>query len=72
MTDKLFDRATYDRAVKIVRDNDRASTSFLQRKMKVGYNVAAAIMGQMEKRGVVTPPSHTGKREVTKPETNHD
>jgi len=54
----------YDDALKIVQTEKKASTSFLQRKLQIGYNRAARIIDQMENSGVVTKANHTGKREV--------
>ncbi len=54
----------YNKAVALVMREGKASTSFLQRHLGVGYNKAAKIMEQMEKNGVVGPANHVGKREV--------
>ena len=54
----------YNRAIEIVQLEGRASTSFIQRSLKIGYNRAANIMDQMEKEGVVSKPNHVGKREI--------
>ncbi|NWG46948.1 MAG: DNA translocase FtsK 4TM domain-containing protein [Alphaproteobacteria bacterium] len=54
----------YDRAVAIVARDRKASTSYVQRKLQIGYNRAARLMEQMEEQGVVSPPNHSGKREV--------
>jgi S-DNA-T family DNA segregation ATPase FtsK/SpoIIIE len=54
----------YEQAVAIVRKDQRASTSYLQRMMNLPYIRAAEIMDAMEKNGVVTAPNHVGKREV--------
>lgn len=56
--------ARYEEAVRIVADTQRCSTSWLQRKMTVGYNRAAKIVEMMEKRGVVGPPNGAKDREV--------
>ncbi|HAM46904.1 MAG TPA: cell division protein FtsK, partial [Alphaproteobacteria bacterium] len=58
------DSALYDRAVAMVAQQGRASTSLIQRHLRIGYNRAARIMEQMEEQGVVSPPNHAGKREV--------
>ena len=42
----------------------KASTSFLQRKLQIGYNRAARIMEMMEKEGIVSQANHVGKREI--------
>ncbi|RYZ02605.1 MAG: DNA translocase FtsK [Myxococcales bacterium] len=54
----------YDEAVRIVGETQRCSTSWLQRKMTIGYNRAAKIVEMMEKRGVVGPPNGAKDREV--------
>ena len=54
----------YESAIKIIQTEKKASTSFLQRKLQIGYNRAARIMEQMEEKGVVSKANHTGKREV--------
>ena len=54
----------YETAIKIVQTEKKASTSFLQRKLQIGYNRAARIIDQMENNGIVSKANHTGKREV--------
>ncbi|TNE59763.1 MAG: DNA translocase FtsK [Alphaproteobacteria bacterium] len=54
----------YDRAVAIVAQDGKASTSYIQRKLQIGYNRAARIIEQMEEEGVVGPANHAGKREI--------
>jgi DNA segregation ATPase FtsK/SpoIIIE, S-DNA-T family len=54
----------YDRAVAIVLRDKKCSTSYIQRRLSVGYNKAASLVEQMEKEGVVSPPNHSGKREI--------
>jgi S-DNA-T family DNA segregation ATPase FtsK/SpoIIIE len=54
----------YDQAVALVLRERRASTSFIQRHLQIGYNRAARIMDQMEAEGVVSQANHAGKREV--------
>lgn len=54
----------YDRAVAIVARERKASTSFIQRHLQIGYNRAARIIEEMEKQGVIGPANHVGKREV--------
>ena len=54
----------YEKAVEIIKTEGRASTSFLQRKLQIGYNRAARIMETMEKEGVVGQANHVGKREI--------
>lgn len=56
--------ALYDMAVDIVQREGKASTSFLQRALKLGYNRAADLIDRMEKEGVVSAANHVGKREV--------
>jgi S-DNA-T family DNA segregation ATPase FtsK/SpoIIIE len=54
----------YFKAVNIIKTEGKASTSFLQRKLQIGYNRAARIMETMEKEGVVGQANHVGKREI--------
>ena len=54
----------YESALKIIKAEKKASTSFLQRKLQIGYNRAARIIDQMENNGIVSKANHTGKREV--------
>ncbi|MCB1557004.1 MAG: hypothetical protein KDJ15_06785, partial [Alphaproteobacteria bacterium] len=54
----------YDQAVAIVAREGKASTSFIQRHLQIGYNRAARIIEEMERQGVVSKASPTGKREV--------
>ena len=54
----------YNDALEIVKSEGKASTSFLQRKLQIGYNRAARIIDMMEERGVVSKANHVGKREV--------
>ncbi len=54
----------YDRAVELVCRERKASTSFVQRHLQIGYNRAARIIDQMEKEGVIGAANHVGKREV--------
>ena len=54
----------YDMAVDLVQREGKASTSFLQRHLKLGYNRAATLIEQMEREGVVSAANHVGKREV--------
>ena len=56
----------YNEALEIVKSERKASTSFLQRKLQIGYNRAARIIDQMELNGEVTKANHVGKREVLK------
>jgi S-DNA-T family DNA segregation ATPase FtsK/SpoIIIE len=54
----------FDQAVAIVTQDRRASTSYLQRRLKIGYNRAATLMERLEDAGVVSEANHAGKREV--------
>ena len=54
----------YNKAVDIIKTEGKASTSFLQRKLQIGYNRAARIMEMMEKEGIVGQANHVGKREI--------
>jgi S-DNA-T family DNA segregation ATPase FtsK/SpoIIIE len=54
----------YDRAVNIVLRDRKASTSYIQRRLSIGYNRAASIIERMEKEGVVGPANHAGKRDI--------
>ena len=54
----------YIKAVDIIKSEGKASTSFLQRKLQIGYNRAARIMEMMEKEGIVGQANHVGKREI--------
>ena len=51
-------------ALEIIRSEGKASTSFLQRKLQIGYNRAARIIDMMEADGVVSKANHVGKRDV--------
>jgi S-DNA-T family DNA segregation ATPase FtsK/SpoIIIE len=54
----------YQEAVDLVLRENKVSTSFIQRHFSIGYNSAAKIVDTMEKRGVISAPNHTGKREI--------
>ena len=54
----------YSEALSIIKSEGKASTSFLQRKLQIGYNRAARIIDMMEDKGVVSKANHVGKREV--------
>ncbi len=54
----------YNQAVQIIKTEGKASTSFLQRKLQIGYNRAARIIDAMEEKGIVSKANHVGKREV--------
>ena len=54
----------YSQALDIIKSEGKASTSFLQRKLQIGYNRAARIIDMMEEKGIVSKANHVGKREV--------
>ena len=54
----------YKNAIELVKSEGKASTSFLQRKLQIGYNRAARIIDMMEDNGIVSKANHVGKREV--------
>ena len=54
----------YQSALEIIRSEGKASTSFLQRKLQIGYNRAARIIDMMETDGIVSKANHVGKRDV--------
>ena len=56
----------YQSALQLVKNERKASTSFLQRKLQIGYNRAARIIDMMEENGVVSKANHVGKREILK------
>jgi S-DNA-T family DNA segregation ATPase FtsK/SpoIIIE len=58
------DDELYRQAVQIVRTDKKASTSYIQRKLRLGYNRAAMLIERMEDEGVVTPPDRVGRRTV--------
>ncbi|SFO93819.1 DNA translocase FtsK [Tranquillimonas alkanivorans] len=60
--------ALYDQAVAIVIKDRKCSTSYIQRKLAIGYNKAARLVEQMEDQGVVSSANHVGKREILVPE----
>ncbi len=62
----------YQQAVAIVRRDQKASTSYIQRRLQIGYNRAASIMERMEAEGVVGQPNHAGKREILIGEGEHE
>jgi S-DNA-T family DNA segregation ATPase FtsK/SpoIIIE len=59
-----LDDTLYDQAVAIVAKDRKCSTSYIQRKLGIGYNKAAKLVEQMEEHSVVTPANHVGKREI--------
>nr|WP_073053113.1 DNA translocase FtsK [Kaistia soli] len=54
----------YDKAVAVVLRDRKASTSYIQRRLSIGYNRAASLIERMEKEGLVGPANHAGKREI--------
>lgn len=61
----------YDTAVALVASEQKASTSFIQRHLSIGYNRAAKIVDQMEKEGVISSANHVGKRDVLVPQRDY-
>jgi S-DNA-T family DNA segregation ATPase FtsK/SpoIIIE len=57
----------YDQAVAVVLRDGKASTSYIQRRLGIGYNRAASLIERMEKEGIVGPANHAGKREILVP-----
>jgi len=62
------DDALYDQAVQVVLRDRKVSTSYVQRKLGIGYNKAARLVEQMEEEGLVSAANHVGKREILVPE----
>lgn len=62
----------YDRAIAIVVRDQKASTSYIQRQLQIGYNRAANIIDKMEREGVVSSANHVGKREVLIPNRDEE
>ncbi|MBB3999785.1 DNA segregation ATPase FtsK/SpoIIIE-like protein [Aureimonas pseudogalii] len=60
----------YDQAVAVVLRDGKASTSYVQRRLQIGYNRAASIIERMEREGIVGPANHAGKREILVPTDN--
>ena len=54
----------YEQAVAIVLRDKKASTSYLQRRLSIGYNRAADLIDRMEGEGVISPANHAGRREI--------
>ena len=61
----------YEQAVALVLRDRKASTSYIQRRLKIGYNRAASIMERMEAENIVGPANHAGKREILSYSRNH-
>ena len=66
------EQGLFDQAVALVSREGKASTSFIQRHLSIGYNRAAKLIEQMEKEGVVSAANHVGKREVLTRSTRDD
>ncbi len=62
------ENALYDQAVGIVIKDRKCSTSYIQRKLSIGYNKAAKLVEEMEDQGIVSQANHVGKREILVPE----
>ncbi len=62
----------YQQAVAIVKRDRKASTSYIQRRLQIGYNRAATLMERMEEEGIVGQANHAGKREILVPEEDED
>ncbi len=58
------DTELYDQAVKVVLRDKKCSTSYIQRRLQVGYNKAASLVERMEKEGIVGQANNAGKREI--------
>ena len=58
------DEDLYRQAVEIVRNDKKVSTSYVQRRLRIGYNRAATIIDRMEEEGIISAPDHTGRRQV--------
>ena len=57
----------YDQAVAVVLRDKKVSTSYVQRRLQVGYNKAASLIERMEKEGLISAANATGKREILVP-----
>jgi S-DNA-T family DNA segregation ATPase FtsK/SpoIIIE len=66
--DDSADAKLYRKACQLVFENQKASTSWLQRQLRVGYNSAARLIERMEEEGLVGPPNHVGRRDVLRDE----
>ena len=65
------DAQLFRKACQLVFENQKASTSWLQRQLRVGYNSAARLIERMEEEGMVGPPNHVGRREVLRDENGN-
>ncbi|MEM7493765.1 MAG: DNA translocase FtsK, partial [Pseudomonadota bacterium] len=66
------DEDLYAQAMAIVIGDKRASTSYLQRRLKVGYNKAATLIERLEEDGIISAPNHAGKRNILKKDLDDD
>ncbi|NDB82430.1 MAG: cell division protein FtsK [Alphaproteobacteria bacterium] len=62
--DDVSDEGLYKKAVNIVKNDRKCSTSYIQRVLRIGYNRAALLIEKMEKEGIISAPNHSGKREI--------
>ena len=69
--DDSADAQLFRKACQLVFENQKASTSWLQRQLRVGYNSAARLIEKMEEEGLVGPPNHVGRREVLRDENGN-
>ena len=60
----------YDQAVAIVLSDRKVSTSYIQRRLSIGYNRAASLIERMEEEGLISAANHAGKREILVPDPN--
>ena len=58
------DEALYNQALEIVRNDNKASTSYIQRRLRIGYNRAASLIDRLEEEGIISKADHVGRREV--------
>ena len=70
--DNTSDASLYDKAVDIVLRDRRVSTSYIQRRLRIGYNRAASLIEDMEDQGVISAANHAGKREILVPSREDD
>jgi len=68
--DDNSDASLYDKAVQIVLRDKKVSTSYIQRRLRIGYNRAATLIEEMEQQGVISAPNVAGKREILVPTEN--
>ncbi len=64
------DDSLFRQAVEVVLRDGRASTSYIQRRLKIGYNRAASLIERMEDEDIISAPNHAGKREILKKRDN--